>query len=93
MAVSKVHATHASSTGVAFDQPAVLVGFYVSPGGTAGDVVLNDGGTGGTEKVRITLSSDSAGTDVNIPQGGIPFETDIAVSNLPTSSNVTLFYK
>lgn len=69
------------------------MGVHIAPGGTAGDLVFKDGGSSGTERLRLHISTDSTGDDVTIPGGGMFFETDVHLDNLPNSAQVTVFYK
>ncbi len=69
-------------------------GMLVSPTpGSAGTVVLKDGGTGGTAQITInTASSTTVGPfPVNIPGEGVLFSTDVYL-DLTDVTSVTVFY-
>ena len=69
------------------------MGLYITSGGTAGDVVLKDGGASGDTKLTIGVPAVAEGDDVTIPGGGISFDTDIHLDTLASGSEVTVFYK
>jgi hypothetical protein len=66
-------------------------GLIVTPGGTAGDIVLRDGGSGGTTRLQFNLSTNQSAFSFTVPGEGVLFLTDIHVT-LPTSSKLTVFY-
>jgi hypothetical protein len=54
------------------------VGVYVSGSGTAGSVILKDGGTGGTAKLTVEAPATAgAGYYLPIPGQGMIFGTDV----------------
>lgn len=65
---------------------------YIVPTGTAGSLILKDGGSGGTTKVTInTVASATQPTYLLLPGEGLLFQTNVygAVSNL---GYATIFY-
>jgi len=65
---------------------------YIVPTGTAGSVILKDGGSGGTTRATInTVASATQPTYMLLPGEGILFRTSVygTVSNV---GYVTLFY-
>ena len=86
-----VKAAHAEATGTIVDQRTRLKGYQLLSGGTAGDIVFTDGGSGGTERLRLNISNNLAPISTLIPGEGILFDTNIYVT-LPTSAKITVFY-
>lgn len=84
---------HVTETGTVFDQRVILMDLYVSPNGTAGDVVLREGNTSGPERLRLNLSKETTGRNVKLPGDGMMFNDGLAVSNLPNGAVLTLFVK
>jgi hypothetical protein len=65
---------------------------YIVPTGTAGSLVLRDGGSGGTVKATInTVASASQPTYMLLPGEGLVFQTAVygVVTNL---GSATVFY-
>ena len=86
-----VKAAHAEATGTMVAYRARIKGYQLLSGGTAGDIVFTDGGSGGTDRLRINISTNLAPVSTLIPGEGILFSTDIYVT-LPTGAKVTIFY-
>ena len=91
MSMARVRTAHSTSTGTIVDTGAVLVGLYITSAGNSGDVVLKDGGSGGTTKLTIGVPGVAEGQDVTMPMGGIEFKTDIHLDTLATGAKVTVF--
>ncbi len=72
-----------SVSGTAFSGRTRVRGLLVSPGASAGSVVLKDGGSGGTTKMTIPTVANGEPFSVVIPSDGVLFQTDVyvAVSN------------
>ena len=68
-------------------------GLLVSPTpGSAGSVVLKDGGSGGTTLLSINVASGATSPfPVVVPGEGILFSTDVYV-DVTTVASVTVFY-
>ena len=85
-----VRATEVTGTGAALGQPARLRGVYIASG-SGGAIALRDGGAGGT--VRLELTAGGSDVMVAIPDGGIPFTTDIHATLAAGVDAITLFYR
>ena len=86
-----VKAAHAEATGTMVAYRTRIKGYQLLSGGTAGDIVFTDGGSGGTDRLRINISTNLAPVSTLLPGEGILFSTDIYVT-LPTGAKVTIFY-
>ena len=86
-----VLAVHTDATGTLVSGRNRLKGLIVTPGGTAGDIILRDGGSGGTIRLQLNLSTNQSAFSVLVPGEGILYVTDIHVT-LPASSKITAFY-
>ena len=86
-----VQAVHRETSGTVVSGRNRLKGLIVTPGGTAGDIILKDGGSGGTVRLQFNLSTNQAAFSVLVPGEGVLYITDIHVT-LPTSSKITVFY-
>ena len=86
-----VKAAHAEATGTIVNQRTRIKGYQLLSGGTAGDIIFTDGGSGGVERLRVNISTNLAPIATLIPGEGILFNTDIYVT-LPTDAKVTVFY-
>ena len=91
MMQTDVLAAHRDSTGTVVSGRNRVKGFIVTPGGTAGDIILRDGGSGGTTRLQFNLSTNQSAFSFTVPGEGVLFLTDIHVT-LPTSSKLTVFY-
>lgn len=88
--LTNVIAKYASSTGDLYAGPGNLAGYHIKPGGTAGSVVLKDGGSGGTTLATIDITTDTSVITAILPGNGIRFATSIYVT-LPKSATITGF--
>lgn len=88
-----VDAAATTSNGQLASSRKVLKGvhFNDASGGTAGTVVLKDGGSSGTIRLTINTPGQGSGEDVQIPGGGIVFENDIYVE-LTNVDAITIFH-
>jgi hypothetical protein len=79
-----------SVTGTAYAGRTRVRGLLVVPTGSAGLIVLRDGGGSGTVMFSIATAANGEPFSVVIPANGVLFETDVyaAVSN----AAVTVFY-
>ena len=68
-----------------------LRGLYCRAAGTAGTIVIKDGGGSGTTLVTINTPAAVGGFYVDIPGAGIAFKTDLHAT-LTTADGVTAFY-
>ena len=91
MMQTDVKAVHTDATGTLVSGRNRLKGLIVTPGGTAGDIILRDGGSGGTIRLQFNLSTNQSAFSVLVPGEGVLYVTDIHVT-LPASSKITVFY-
>ena len=88
--LTNVFSANISSTGTAYAGATNLAGYQVLSGGTAGNVVFRDGGSGGTVLLTMAIATTTNPFANQIPGNGIRFKTDIHVT-LPASASVTIF--
>ena len=86
-----VKSAHAETTSTMVAYRTRIKGYQLLSGGTAGDIVFRDGGSGGTERLRLNISTNLAPISTLIPGEGIVFETSVHVT-LPASAKITVFY-
>jgi hypothetical protein len=87
-----VKSAHVEATGTAVSGRVRLKGYQCLSGGTAGDIIFRDGGSGGTIRLQFNVPANTNNPFANlIPGEGILFDTDIHIT-VPTSSKVTIFY-
>jgi len=83
---------HLETTGTLVTGSYYLKGIIFLSGGTAGDIILRDGGASGTVLCQFNVPANTNNpVDVTIPAAGLLFETDLHVT-LPTSAKITVFY-
>lgn len=88
--LTNVFAQHADATGTIYSGATNLAGYQLASGGTAGEIVFRDGGSGGTVLLTVNITVNTAVISTLLPGNGIRFNTDIHVT-LPLSSAVTIF--
>lgn len=88
--MSNVTAKHVDATGTMLTGRYNLRGYQTISGGTAGDVVYRDGGSGGTIKLQFNIGTGTQPVGLQIPGDGVLFTTDIHVT-LPASAKTTVF--
>ena len=89
--LTNVFSAHADATGTIYAGATNLAGYQALAGGSAGEIVFRDGGSGGTVRLRINIPANTNNPFSNlIPGNGIRFTTDIHVT-LPTNASVTIF--
>ena len=86
-----VKATHVEATGTIVSNRTRLKAYHCISGGTAGDVIYRDGGSGGTIRLQFNIGTGTQPITLLIPGEGILFTTDIHVT-IPASAKVTTFY-
>jgi len=92
MQQTDVLATHVEATGTMVTGRVRVKGYQCLSGGTAGDIVLRDGGSGGTIRLQFNVPANTNNPFANIiPGEGILFYTDVHVT-LPTGAKITVFY-
>jgi hypothetical protein len=88
--LTNVFSKHDDATGVIYNGAANLAGYQLASGGVAGEIVFRDGGSGGTELLRVNITTNTAVISTLLPGNGIRFNTNIHVT-LPASAAVTIF--
>jgi hypothetical protein len=88
--LTNVFAKHADATDTIYDGATNLAGYQLASGGVAGEIVFRDGGSGGTELLKVNITVNTAVISTLLPGNGIRFNTDIHVT-LPASAAVTIF--
>lgn len=88
---SNILAKTLTADGSVYASRARVKGLWVVQSGTAGSVVLKNGGSGGTTMLDISIPANFAG-NVIIPNDGVLFETNVYL-DLTNSSSVTVFYQ
>ena len=91
MMQTDVKSAHAETTSTMVAYRTRIKGYQLLSGGTAGDIVFRDGGSGGTERLRLNISTNLAPISTLIPGEGFVFETSVHVT-LPASAKITVFY-
>ena len=87
-----VQASHVEATGTMVTGRTRVKGYQCLSGGTAGDIILRDGGSGGVIRLEFNVPANTNNPFANlIPGQGILFTTDVHVT-LPTGAKITVFY-
>ena len=87
-----VKASHVEATGTMVSGRTRVKGYQCLSGGTAGDIILRDGGAGGTVRLQFNVPANTNNPFANlIPGEGILFTTDVHVT-LPAAAKITVFY-
>lgn len=83
---------HLETTGTLVTGSYYLKGLIFLSGGTAGDIILRDGGASGTIVCQFNVPANTNNSvDVTVPGAGLLFETDMHVT-LVTAAKITVFY-
>ena len=88
--LTNVFSEHADATGTIYSGATNLGGYQIKPGGTSGEIVLRDGGSGGTVLLTLNITTNTAVIATLLPGNGIRFNTNIHVT-LPASAAITIF--
>ena len=88
--LTNVFAVHEDATGTMYAGATNLAGYQLASGGVAGEIVFRDGGSGGTVRLRVNITVNTAVIATLIPGNGIRFYNDIHVT-LPAGAAVTIF--
>ena len=86
-----VKAAHAEATGTLVSGRNRLKGYQCLSGGTAGDVIIRDGGASGPIRLQFNISANLVAFGLPIPGEGILYYTDMHVT-LPANAKITVFY-
>jgi hypothetical protein len=88
--LTNVFSAHADATGTIYAGATNLAGYQLASGGTAGEIVFRDGGSGGTVLLTVDITTNTAVIATLLPGNGIRFTTNIHVT-LPNTAKVTVF--
>ena len=92
MMQTDVKASHVEMTGTMVNGRTRVRGYQCLSGGTAGDIILRDGGATGTVRLQFNIPANTNNPFANIiPGEGILFDTSVHVT-LPTAAKITVFY-
>jgi hypothetical protein len=92
MMQTDVQASHVEATGTMVSYRTRVRGYQCLSGGTAGDIILRDGGASGVIRLQFNVPANTNNPFANIiPGEGILFSTDVHVT-LPTGAKITVFY-
>ena len=86
-----VKAAHAEATGTIVSGRNRLKGYQCLSGGTAGDVIIRDGGASGVIRLQFNISTNLVAFGLPIPGEGILYYEDMHVT-LPATAKITVFY-
>jgi hypothetical protein len=86
-----VKSAHADATGTLVTGRNRLKAYQCISGGTAGEIIIRDGGASGTERLRFNIGTGSQPISLLIPGEGILFDNSIHVT-LPATAKFTAFY-
>jgi hypothetical protein len=86
-----VKAAHTEATGTVVASRTRVKAYHCISGGTAGDVIFRDGGSGGTTRLQFNIATGTQPINMLIPGEGILFTTDVHVT-LPANAKITVFY-
>jgi len=91
MMQTDVKATHVEATGTLVSGRVRVKAYHCISGGTAGDVIYRDGGSGGAIRLQFNIGTGTQPVSLLIPGEGIVFNTDVHVT-LPATAKITTFY-
>ena len=88
-----VKSAHTEATGTLVTGRVYLQSVAFLSGGTAGDIIIRDGGASGAIVTRFNVPANTNNpVTLAIPGAGLLFETDMHVT-LATSAKITVFYQ
>jgi hypothetical protein len=89
--LTNVFSVHTEATGTVYAGATNLAGYQCLSGGTAGEVILRDGGASGTILLQFNVPAATiAPFSTLIPGNGIRFTTNIHAT-LPGTAKLTVF--
>jgi hypothetical protein len=86
-----VKAIHAEATGTIISGRTRVKAYHCISGGTAGDVIFRDDGSGGAIRLQFNIGTGTQPVNMLIPGEGILFDTNVHVT-LPATAKITVFY-
>lgn len=86
-----VRAVHTEVTATVVSSRTRVKAYHCISGGTAGDVIFRDGGSGGTLLLQFNIGTGTQPITLLVPGEGILFGTDVHVT-LPATAKLTVFY-
>jgi hypothetical protein len=86
-----VKAIHTEATATVVAYRTRVKAYHCISGGTAGDVIFRDDGSGGTIRLQFNIGAGTQPINMLIPGEGILFTTDVHVT-LPATAKITVFY-
>ena len=86
-----VKAVHTEATGTVVSERVRVKAYHCISGGTAGDVIFRDGGSGGTLLLQFNIGTGTQPITMPIPGEGILFRTNVHVT-LPATAKITVYY-
>lgn len=88
-----IKSAHIETSGTLVSGRGYLQSVIFLSGGTAGDIILKDGGSSGTTIAQFNVPANTNNpVTLAIPGAGLLFETDLYVT-LATSAKITVFYQ
>jgi len=91
MMQTDVKSATATANGTMVNQPTRVKGVLITTTGTAGSVVLRDGGSGGTALITLNTPAVAEMFNALLPAEGVRFTTDVYVT-VSNVASVTVFY-
>jgi hypothetical protein len=92
MMQTDVKAVHLEATGTAVSYRTRVRGYQFLTGGTAGDIIFRDGGSGGPITLQFNIAvSPTNPLSFTIPGEGVLFSTNVHIT-LPSNAKITVFY-
>ena len=91
MMQTDVLSAHTEATGTLVASRTRVRAYHCISGGTAGDVIVRDGGASGTTLLQFNIGAGTQPITMTIPGQGILFETNVHVT-LPATAKITVFY-
>jgi hypothetical protein len=92
MMQTDVKAGYVSATATVFSGRTRFKGLVVTPGSTAGTVVVRDGGASGTTLFSTTTLANGTPFAFTVPGEGAVCATDLHVTVSGTATTATVFY-
>ena len=86
-----VLSVHTEATATVVNSRTRVKAYHCISGGTAGDVIFRDGGSGGTVLLQFNIGTGTQPITMPLPGQGILFRTNVHVT-LPATSKITVFY-